>query len=71
MGFHPSDYYTIVKEPSVGTPVLSFKLVNTQGRSDRGGGGAVDGVAGHPRFTCSFVHDTIGVGLSLLTSHLP
>ena len=24
MGFHQSDYYTIVKEPSVGTPVLSF-----------------------------------------------
>ena len=31
----------------------------------------MDGVASHPPFTCSFVHNTIGVGLSLLASHLP
>ena len=34
-------------------------------------GGELDGVASHPPFTCSFVHNTIGVGLSLFASHPP
>ena len=29
----------------------------------------VDGVASNPPFTCLFVHDTVGVGLSLVASH--
>ena len=31
----------------------------------------VDGVASHPRFTCSFVHGTMGIGQSMLASHPP
>ena len=33
--------------------------------------GGVDGVASHPPFTCSFVRDTMGIGLSVLASHTP
>ena len=36
----------------------------------RGGGGG-DGVASHPPFTCSFVHNTIGVGLSFTACQPP
>ena len=35
------------------------------------GGGGVDGVASHPAFTCLFMQDTMGTGVSLLASHPP